>query len=341
MSWNLKIIMFRIFYISLSFVALLGICEIYLRFQRIYEREQLAHKYAGRELTFVRSKDQGLIYEFIPNKNGTNSHGYMDSEHSYEKPKGIFRIVIIGDSIAQGQGVSPKDSFGRVMERSLNQGAAKNHYEVVILARSGYTTSQELILLHKEAFRYQPDLIVWSYVLNDPAHPVYHNANGELGLYFYEPISHALNFVSKTLFLAAERWKGRNCPKEFHKFIHCVHWEQVRANVMKLGEIPKRKKTPVVFIIHPVFQKGKNFSEYTLLELHRKLRELSFQAGLIPVDLFDAYRDYEPDQIKQHSKDWYDTWHPNAKGHQIIGDYLVEKLRTGGSLDGKDFAEGR
>ena len=53
--------------------------------------------------------------------------------------------------------------------------------------RSGYSTSQELVILEDEAFQYNPDLVMWSYVLNDPAHPVYHNANGELGCFWYTP----------------------------------------------------------------------------------------------------------------------------------------------------------
>jgi lysophospholipase L1-like esterase len=303
---------------------LLAIWEIYLRNRYKKEHEQLVSKYKGRELTFVRSEIPGLIYEFIANKNGTNSRGYLDHEHPYAKPKGIFRIVIIGDSVAQGGGIDPSENFGRVLERSLNKLASKKNYDAIILARSGYSTSQELIVLEKEAFLYHPDLIVWSYVLNDPAHPVFHDANGELGRYFYTPTFHFLHFIHKTLFLATERWKGRNCEKEYHQFLHCVYWEQVQSNVTKLGDISKQKRTPIIFLIHPVLQENKKFAEYTLSALHRQLREISFQAGLVPMDLFEAYQLYEPDQL--HGKS---VWHPNIKGHKVIGDYVAQKLKVG------------
>ena len=39
-------------------------------------------------------------------------------------------------------------------------------YEVIVLARSGYSTSQELIIFEEEAFHYHPDVMLWSYVLN-------------------------------------------------------------------------------------------------------------------------------------------------------------------------------
>ena len=36
-------------------------------------------------------------------------------------------------------------------------------------------------MLEDHALQVAPDLLVWSYVMNDPAHPVYHNANGDIG----------------------------------------------------------------------------------------------------------------------------------------------------------------
>lgn len=55
--------------------------------------------------------------------------------------------------------------------------------------------------MEKEAGKYSPDLIIWSYVLNDPAHPVYQDANGELGRYFYSPRIHLVDFIQKKLLI--------------------------------------------------------------------------------------------------------------------------------------------
>jgi hypothetical protein len=60
-----------------------------------------------------------LIYKYIPGK-CTNSHGYRDNEYSYKKPNGVFRIVIIGDSIAEGEYVQQHESFGKILEKKLN-----------------------------------------------------------------------------------------------------------------------------------------------------------------------------------------------------------------------------
>ena len=60
----------------------------------------------------------------------------------FDKSMGGFRIVLIGDSVAQGYGV-PRDSrFDDRLERALSGAVEHRRVEVINLARSGYATSQ-------------------------------------------------------------------------------------------------------------------------------------------------------------------------------------------------------
>ena len=66
-----------------------------------------------RELVNRRSDIPGLDYELRPNlekfaQNAlvrTNSHGMRDRERSIERPAGVFRIAVLGDSFTFGFGV--------------------------------------------------------------------------------------------------------------------------------------------------------------------------------------------------------------------------------------------
>ena len=162
-------------------LVLLLMGETYLRIQH----DKFTAQYKHKDLCYTESSNPDLIYTSIPNKCDTNSNGYRDYEYCYEKKKDTFRIVVIGDSVATGRGVEVEESFGNLLEKELNNLMDRKRFEVIILGESGYSTSQELILLENEAFNYNPNLIIWSYVLNDPAHPIYHNANGKLGRYFF------------------------------------------------------------------------------------------------------------------------------------------------------------
>ncbi|MBI5408260.1 MAG: SGNH/GDSL hydrolase family protein [Nitrospirae bacterium] len=331
MQINLKKIlsskMFNILLSALTLLICLFLWEIYLRYQYKKEHDILLSQNKNRDLCSTYASDPRLIYTYIPNKCGNNSQGYRDYEQSYEKMDGNFRIVLIGDSVANGDGVELGETFGQLLKKKLNESSDYKNIEVIVLARSGYSTSQELIILENEALKYNPDLIIWSYVLNDPAHPVFHNANGAAGQYFFKPRFHVLHFIAKRLFAKRERWirKIKNCDKEYHKRLHCVYWDQVELNIAKIGQVSKSNNIPVLFLIHPIFEEGKDFNTYTLTALHKKLTDIASKSGLITLDLLDAFKPYNPDEVKQHSSTWYDPWHPNAKGHMIIADYVYNK----------------
>lgn len=83
-----------------------------------------------------------------------NSRGLRDDETGYEKPAGIFRIVLLGDSRTFGFGVPIEKHFSKIIE-----GYLKN-VEVINLGVSGYGVDQELLTLRLNGFRYEPDLVL-------------------------------------------------------------------------------------------------------------------------------------------------------------------------------------
>jgi len=170
-------------------------------------------------------------------------------------------------------------------------------------------------------------LIIWSYVLNDPADPLFHNANGELGKFFYRPTLHTLHWIKREIFIAQERRKGKSCEKEYHEFLHCVYWQQVVSEINQIGDVSKKEHIPIIFLSHPVIQKDKSYQEYSLTTLHEKLGHLATNAGLIVLDILDAYKNVHSDEITQLVEGGYDPWHPNAKGHKIVADYIFNKMR--------------
>lgn len=117
--------------------------------------------------------DPSLGWSHIPNAKGLfkafgsrtsvsiNSNGFRDQERSYDRDQSRYRIVALGDSMVWGYGVEQERVFTAVLERR------RPGLEVINLGVSGYGTDQELILLHQEAWRYRPDLIMLVFVEND------------------------------------------------------------------------------------------------------------------------------------------------------------------------------
>ena len=308
----------------MSILLCLFVAEVYLRIQ--YNKEQ--GLVAPNSLCTTASEHSELIYTRKPGECGSNSHGFRDNEYPYDKSEQVKRIVVIGDSVALGLGVDFKHSFGNQLESKLNVSleGAKQKIEVIVLAQAGYSTSRELFLLEHEAFKYSPDLIIWSYVLNDPAHPVYHNENGGLGQYYFEPRLHTAHFVSRKLFAFSENWNASDRELDFHTLIHCVYWNQVVSNIQKMARISRQHSVPLIFLIHPVMKENGDSSSYPLVHLHEKLAALAISAGLPVIDLLDAYRPYKTDDLNLSDSRGRDLWQPNEKGHRIVADTLLSYL---------------
>ena len=83
-----------------------------------------------------------------------NANGLRDTDITYQKPNGEFRILFLGDSQLFGDGVSAEETFASLLERKLNAAQAINAGII------GYGTDQQLLFLKKDGVKYAPDLIV-------------------------------------------------------------------------------------------------------------------------------------------------------------------------------------
>ena len=317
--------------LSLVSIALcLLVMEVALGLRHDRALAEIVSARNGGELCTAASESPELIYRGLPGKCGMNSQGYRDYEYRFRKDPGVFRAVVIGDSVAAGLGVDIEDGFAKVLERSLNRLPARpwQRAEVVILAQNGYSTSQQLYLLEHEAFRYAPDLIIWSYVLNDPAHPVYHDANGQIGLYHFRPKLYTASFLREKLFLIREKFRWRNCERgEYHALLQCAYRDEIRSDIGRIAAVSAERGVPIIFVIHPVFEEATDFSRYTLASVHDELARFASAAGLPVLDLLDAYAAYSPGELAQTTADGIDPWHPNRRGHRIAAKALLDRLR--------------
>lgn len=120
--------------------------------------ELTGHKYLYDEL---------LGWKNIPDWKATthnrqltiNSKGLRDREYQYDKPDGVRRILVLGDSYAWGYGVADDEVFTEVLEKRL----AGDRWQVINSGVSGWGTDQEYLFLTSEGFRYAPDVVVLAF----------------------------------------------------------------------------------------------------------------------------------------------------------------------------------
>lgn len=326
--------------IPLAFVALLfAAAEIYLRLQHAAFRD--ANKQVQK--TFRKADIPGLIYERTPHTAETNNHGFRGEDYHFEKPENVWRIVVVGDSVAQGHGVEMSQTFGKRLEHFLNHQRSPEDPEVqvYVVAETGYNTAQQLLLLEHKALAYDPDLIIWAYCLNDPAHALFHNEGNLYSRYFFEPTSHALHGLKRLLFKARERIQSLGEDQEYHRFLHSIYRTQVRRHIEKLARITQQADVPVLLLVIPVLEIKKLADDpeyvitpmdYELLDVHTLVARWALQNDLGVVEGLDAFMGRRlADLILE---DW-DMWHPNPAGHEDLALQLQKHMLRHGPSPGQ------
>lgn len=104
--------------------------------------------------------DEGRAYVTI------NSAGLRDQEHDLRKPLGTLRIAVLGDSFAAAFQVEMENTFWSVMERNLEKCSALRgrKIEVINFGVSSYGTGSEWIVLQKQAWKYDPDIVLLAFL---------------------------------------------------------------------------------------------------------------------------------------------------------------------------------
>jgi len=94
----------------------------------------------------------------------TNAHGQRDVERSVEKPPGVKRVILLGDSVLESMEVR---DIEHVMHRRLERLFPKNTVEVLNFGVNGYCTLAEVELLRVKGLAFKPDVVIVVSVYND------------------------------------------------------------------------------------------------------------------------------------------------------------------------------
>lgn len=95
-----------------------------------------------------------------------NSYGFRDDEFYPQKPAGVTRIAVLGDSQEEALQVKLEDTWQKVMARSLAKNLGKK-IETYNFGVSGYGTDQQWLTLREKVWQFSPDMIILAFSPND------------------------------------------------------------------------------------------------------------------------------------------------------------------------------
>lgn len=129
----------------------------------------------GREKTSYRISDNPILgYELKENYRDirpdywesfarTNQYGLRDIDRKLAKPPGKKRVLLLGDSVALGIGLTDLNfTISRQFEQLYG-----DEFEMLNFGLAGYNTLQEVELLRAKGLQFSPDLVVLLFTAND------------------------------------------------------------------------------------------------------------------------------------------------------------------------------
>jgi lysophospholipase L1-like esterase len=270
-----------------------------------------------------------------------NAAGFRDRHYPLQKPVGTFRAVVLGDSIVFGYGVALEDSFAKRLERALAIRATQPT-EVLSLGVNGYNPYTEAALLADVGVRYQPDLVLVAFCINDLNDPTMHfDAQTVLhlgdvpDLAFPDParrprrpppsLADRLCNLSRLCALLPGRARQ---PRSNAGALAAglVSYDRPTATQLawlrdRYADMAATARTAGARFAVVVFPHGTQVDGQGSDTIEREITALGDAGGWQTIDLLPAFR-----RGRGTGPLFIDLWHPTAAGHRIAADALAAEL---------------
>jgi len=323
------------------------------------------------------SEDPTLVYALRPGardgKHYISSAGLRDDETPRAKPAGTFRIAAIGDSLTHGSGGPRENSYPEQLEALLNGRArtTRSRFEVLNFGVPGYNIGQVVRRLRVLGLSFEPDIVVYGYVLNDPQafsieaaalrtlrDEAIRDADADASHVAGRWLAHsrlyqlARQWVHRREGLAVLRAQMPNDPAyeaarsgDRTRYFRSIHTEGESATRLKRGldelaAIARERQLPVLVVIFPLFGSEAGAGPEALADVHQIVAAQAAQRGFGVLDLLPVYAGATRAFGTEMKLDFM---HPDALGQRVAATAIWSWLCASawlpaGSLDCADAA---
>lgn len=306
------------------------------------------------------SGDLILRYELAPGSPDgdtvISSGGLRDREFSVAKPPRTFRIACIGDSITYGFGLAAADSYPKQLEKLLNAYCADSslRFEVMNFGVPGYNLREIAENLKVKVLKYDPDLVIYGYCLNDPQ---------DVSLEFLKLLPYLTDAGKKFVCPPATDGFWATHSRLWRLAVYAVRRSTTQGRTVRFSRVNAQadpenlamresadvsyfkmlhaepegrrnlddaldamaaacaaKRVPVCVFVFPVM---KDLDSYPLTDVHRQVAELCRARSFHAYDLEESMRTY---QHRLHSQEYLDELHPAAPTDHYVAMAMLSML---------------
>lgn len=284
-----------------------------------------------------------------------NSHGFRDREYTMAKPQNTYRILVLGDSFTWGVGLDAEETLPKLLESRLSEETSSGEVEVINAAIPGYNTVEEFLLLKEEGVKYDPDMVLVVFNLNDieylpelsdqgyehmeatPVVEVDHDENiADFALHggvrgFINKIevrSNLLKFLVPRVGSLLRRM-GLIQSTEFSWVARILQgytdanpgWLEAKRGLKGIADVCRANNCELLVAVYPIFAELKDYKGH---QAHQAVLEFCESSGIAAVDLLPLF---ENTPTMSHWVNIMDS-HPNAEAHRRVAEKLLPDIRS-------------
>lgn len=332
MRRNRQLLVKKLLLLFVSLIITILVAEFLLRISYpLYANYNTEMARYAKEIKVIRNEQ---YFEHLSNKTGkyygveikTNLMGWReDRDYSLEKPTGVKRIIVLGDSITLGWGVELNQTYPKVLEQLLNNDPTlKSTYEVINTGVGNYNTSLELEML-KRTLPYDPDMIILGWFINDVE--VWSKGNtlvSLLGTYSY-----LCGFLWDKLFSIRSRLGLNENYETYYQELYTSNHEgisQFKKSFDNIVHLAEERSIPLLFLNIPDLH---NIKPYPFDLANDYIKNFVTKRNVHYLNLLDSVKGMKPEIL------WvsFEDPHPNAMANTIYSSKVYHFLEKQGLVD--------
>jgi len=247
-----------------------------------------------------------------------NSKGLRDREYEYAKPSGCRRILAIGDSITFGWGVDADQTYPKLLEEKLNLRKDPWTWQVINAGVGNYQIADELEFLKAEGLKYDPDIIVLGYFIDDA------KINPRIQPCFLKAHSYLYGFITAHINNILVRWNDNMHFYNYYQGLYAPgsgsrkNFERCAAELKKIAA---DKNIPVFVALIPELHR---LDGYPFQNIHDYVsQQFSGQPKIKILDLLPYFDKAVPPEKYWVSKE---DQHHNAMAQRIIMEAIYPEV---------------
>ena len=250
------------------------------------------------------------------------------------KAPGVIRVVLLGDSFTEGQGVKENDTTARRLEALLNA-SGERRWEVLNCARRG-ADFPSLHKMFEKVLPFQPDVVVYAMVLNDPERPAELEArHGAMDDWILDhrrrlggPDSAPPRFVSSRLadFVGdrVQAWRvGRETTQWYLDLYGPANREGLARTQEAVRDMDRQMRERGGRFLLASWPLLVDLEDYPFAAADEAVARFCADAGIPRVDLRASLKGHTAESLWVHPVDH----HPNEVAHRLAAEALAPRVR--------------